>query len=513
MSSATISRSGSLLLSFVVCSAIVCGFVAANERFVHWFVIPIFVCGVIVGVDGIQWLLGRHDLFDPAGIVGIIGLHFFFLAPLLHVHWDYSISASLPAIDPPADWREWLGRMAIWNAAGLILYRIAMNRAALWRGKSSQDSVWLVNKTPLLLSAACGLAISVCAQSWIYAQFGGIGGFIEACTEKSSEATHADAAFAGMGWTLILAECLPILAMISYAATVGRTRVGRSYFTIIVVFLLFFVLRILFGGLHGSRSNTIWALFWAAGILHFWVRPLSKTFVFVGVCFLIVFMYAYGFYKSLGTGALTALSEGEKPSELGERTGRTFEGLLLGDFGRADVQAFLLYRLSLPDRDYSYAWGRTYMSTITLMVPRSFWPNRPPSKLKEGTELQYGVGSFDSEGWASSREYGIAGEAMLNFGPAAIPPAYLLFGLLVGRLRRFLSKLHLDDVRRFLSPFLVILCFWMLVADSNTMLFVIVKDGLAPAMVVWIGSRVIRYSCQAHSERELASGMPAGLTS
>ena len=44
-------------------------------------------------------------------------------------------------------------------------------------------------------------------------------------------------------------------------------------------------------------------------------------------------------------------------AEVGQKLDRTFEGMVLGDLARADVQAFLLYRLSRPDRDYAYAWA------------------------------------------------------------------------------------------------------------------------------------------------------------
>jgi hypothetical protein len=69
-------------------------------------------------------------------------------------------------------------------------------------------------------------------------------------------------------------------------------------------------------------------------------------------------MYLYGFYKALGRDVVTVYEQGTL-SELGEKLDRTFEGLVLGDLGRSDVQAFLLYRLSMPGGDYTYAWGRT----------------------------------------------------------------------------------------------------------------------------------------------------------
>ena len=165
--------------------------------------------------------------------------------------------------------------------------------------------------------------------------------------------------------------------------------------------------------------------------------------------------------------------------------------MLLGDLGRADVQAFLLHRLWKSDSDYRYAWGRTYLGSIALLIPSSIWPDRPPTKTKEGTDAEFGAGTYDEGQWYSSHVYGIAGETMLNFGPFPIPLAYLLVGVIVGRLRRFLWGLQPGDTRLLLFPLLVMSCFSILSSDSDNLLFNFIKDGLIPITAVWIGSRVL----------------------
>jgi len=177
--------------------------------------------------------------------------------------------------------------------------------------------------------------------------------------------------------------------------------------------------------------------------------------------------------------------------DVGQKLDRTFRGLVLGDLGRADVQAFLLYRLSRPDRDYAYAWGRTYLGTAALLIPRRIWPERPPTKVLEGTEAQTGVGSYDEETWVSSKVYGLAGETMLNFGPLAVMVAYLVFGAVVGRLQGFHSRLRPGDARRLAYPFILNVCFTVLLNDSDVLLFMFVKDGLVPLSVLWFASRVV----------------------
>src|SRR5258708_24048940 len=95
----------SLAMSFLLCTSTVCGFLIACERTAHWFLVPVLLCGVLIGIDAVDWFRGRLDIFDPAGIIGLLGVHFFFLAPLLHVTWD----SWMRYINPPPDWRGWLG--------------------------------------------------------------------------------------------------------------------------------------------------------------------------------------------------------------------------------------------------------------------------------------------------------------------------------------------------------------------------------------------------------------------
>lgn len=439
-----------------------------------------------MGCDAVDWFRGRVNLFDPVGIIGLLGVHFFFTAPLLHVVWN----SWMLYIDPPPDWRDWLGCMAIVNAIGLVLYRCAKTRAAAWKPSAAEETFWQLSRDRFLVAAGCGLVVSGVLQIGVYAQYGGITGFVEAYSE-SIGLYPGSGALENTGWIFTLSESFPILAIIYFAVFSDRP---RSLPAISLVLLGFFVLQMLFGGLRGSRSTTIWALFWAAGILHFWTRPLDRKFVFVGLAFVMVFMYLYGFYKELGQDAVVAVQKGAKTSELSEKTGRTFDVLLLGDLARADVQAFLLYRLTKPDRDYQYAWGRTYLGTAAILVPKFFWPARPPTKVKEGTDAQFGTGSWDYDKWSSSLVYGLAGETMLNFGPIPVPFAYGIFGFAVGILQRSLYTLRRRDTRLLLYPFFVNLCFSVLQGDSDNLLFNLIKGGAVPMLVIWLGSHVSTYS-------------------
>lgn len=325
------------------------------------------------------------------------------------------------------------------------------------------------------------ILVSIALQLFVYQQFGGIEGYIRGF-EIGGEA------FSGMGVVFMISESAPILAVLGWAVYVRERKRRVSWPVVILVLFLFLVFRILFGGLRGSRSNIIWALFWAAGIIHYWVRPLGKKMVYAGVTFLVLFMYAYGFYKTGGVQGLANLLTPADRVEYAINTRRTIAATLLGDLARSDIQAFILYRLSDNGSDYQPAYGRTYVGAISLMIPRAIWPERPPTKVKEGTEVQYGRGMWVQGVFESSRVYGLVGEAMLNFGYFGIPLAFAVLGYTVGRLRAYLSSLSNQDIRMLLIPLLVNACFVMLVGDSDNLVFFLLKNGLLPWVVVHLGS-------------------------
>jgi len=462
--------------------------VATSDRFLHWFVVPVFFCGILIGIDAVDWFRGRVDIFDPIGILGLLGFHFFFLAPLLHVHWDYWMRYVIP----PPEWRGWLGGMAFLNLLGLLVYRAFRGGSIGNALKQPKKMVWRLDRQRFFIIMSGALLVTGLLQLWVYARFGGILGYMHAATGLENPD-----AMRGMGWIFMISESFPILALMAFAVYAGRKESYKSWSVIVLLLLLYFILKMLFGGLRGSRSNTIWGLFWAVGIIHFWFRPISRKFILVGCIFMVVFMYFYGFFKDSGVEGLKALGSARARAELTEQTGRGFDGTLLADLGRSDVQAFLLYRLSRPESDYEYAWGRTYVGALALLIPGAIWPDRPPTKVKEGTEVQYGRdgteatykrGPYTPGVWESSRVYGLTGETMLNFGPVAVPFAFLIFGFVVRGIRRLMMALEPTDSRLMLLPFLANLCFVILVGDLDNIIFFVVKNGAVPFVVLALSS-------------------------
>jgi len=222
-----------------------------------------------------------------------------------------------------------------------------------------------------------------------------------------------------------------------------------------------------------------------------------------------VFLYFYAFYKSMGKDATQAFTaSAEDREEIARETHRTPGALLLVDLGRSDVQAYVLFKLENDIKDFDYAKGRTYLGAVSLWIPHWILPNRPDTKLREGSEIQDGRG-YDRE-YASSRVYGLAGESMLNFGPLAVPFAYAAFGLLVGWLRRAVDGLLPGDARFLLVPLGVYMCLGILIGDSDNTAFGLAKNGALPFLMIVMSSTKIKMMSRVLAQRPgPANGVPA----
>jgi hypothetical protein len=198
-------------------------------------------------------------------------------------------------------------------------------------------------------------------------------------------------------------------------------------------------------------------------------------------------MFGYGLYKAAGLDGVSALFDPPRALALARRSGRTIHSTVLSDLSRADVQAYVLYRLQTGASE-NLAWGRTYVGGLAILIPRRVLPARPPTKSKEGTDILYGRGTYES-GRSSKRVFGLAGEAMLNVGLAGVPVAFLFFGVFVGWLRRAYYGLRKGDVRLLLLPLLINLALIMLIGDSDNVVFFFVKEASLPFLLLFLCSR------------------------
>jgi len=343
----------------------------------------------------------------------------------------------------------------------------ACSRLGVWTDKALDDTLGNQCRKfypAFAIALACSLA-AVIAFLW---QLGGITGLLDAYESNPD-------AFIGKGWLLVLAWPLAVLSFIILVFTWTEPREqDRRHLTFGMTLLsLAGIGHFLLLGWFGSRGTTIWAIFWMAGIVHYRFRRLSRSMTAAGLIFLIGFMYFYGFYKEQKRASLEVL---RSPALWLQPKGyeRDLKYLLLGDLARSDSDAFILHNLIKDPGDYNYRWGLTYAGALAILIPKSIWPDRPDFKIEAGTEAQLGKATS----WRSLRTYGLGGEAMLNFGPRGVVPAFAVFGGLLGWYRRKLNSWAPSDSRMLLAPFFCILSAIVLVGDSDNLVYAVVTQGL-----------------------------------
>lgn len=437
-----------------------------------WPLVPITLCGLLV----LSLPLGR-TVFSPLSLVTPLAFYFFYVAPLLEVLFTPGLSY----IRDPPSWTSWFGFLASINAISLIAFRasLTIRRPEVTLAEPQAPS-WSLNERRFYRLLFVLLVVSFGLQAWVYARLGGIQGYISTFEAR-------EGGFTGFGAIFIVSESFPILALMGFSVAARKNKRLRSWLVLTLVMGCFFLLKLYFGGLRGSRSNTIWGLFWAAGILHLYVRRIPRVALAGGLALCFAFMLLYGFYKEGGREAIFRV-QSEGANAVAQETGRDLSLLLLGDFSRFSIQSYLLYRLTDFPGEYSYAFGRTYLGALALPVPRAVWPNRPPTKVKEGTQLILGSTGYHM-GLRSSRVYGLAGEAMLNFSAAVVPLAYFGYGLFATWISRLQSRVRQGDPRLMMLPLLTLFTALALTSDSDNLVFFLLKNGLVPAALLATAAR------------------------
>lgn len=442
--------------------------VGAEPRLRHWLMVPVTVCGVLVAVDAVEWFRRRTDVFDPRALIGLFGLHFFYLAPVLHVLLDYWAPEGIA----PADWRNALGRLAVVNAVGLLIYRgvLAVRRS----GRHVARPVRAVDEPVLHGAGRLAVVVGVCAFIGELVLFGGVAGYLRtASTDRE--------AFAGLGWLLIIGDSFPLIAFVSIVIR-WRAVLARRRRLLGLLLAGMVVTQFVVAGLRGSRTNFIWPVLVAVILIHLLVVPVTRRALGVSALALGVFLYGYGLYKGSGPRVLDIVRGERTIAQVSSDSNRDLPLVLLGDLGRADINARMLDRLRTGGA--SPAYGQTYLAGPALLVPRFVLPKRPRDKVVIGTDIIYGPGSY-AAGARSSRAYGITGEAIMNFG---IPGGLLSFAglaLAVRGVRRYYLRARRgsDLVTVLLAPSLCLLAVNLLLWDFANIVWFVVKH-LGPLAAV-----------------------------
>lgn len=438
-----------------------------------------FICsinGILILRDGVDFLLGKIDTFDPVGIIGILGYFLFFVSPILQKSWDYW--PFVPNLSGDGDW------MLFWAATnffGILIYQY-ISKFNLLKSRKNYGYYFNIKKFNIIMPLA--LFISFIMQIYIYSKFGGISGFVETFTSRQNDGLvqAGEDPFEGMGLPMLFAESFKVLIAIYVIFKLNKIRKYKSSMVLVLVMMAFIVIFLFFGGLRGSRSSTVFALFFAAGMYHYWIKNISLKFVLVGILAVSSFLTTYYWYKIAGTEGVRAIFDSSYRSNLNSARQDAGKYVIVRDLGRMDVQTLALKRYLR--EDYSYSYGRTYLTAFFSVVPKSIIPFKPDQITKEKTEILHGLGSYiKDEPRQTTLVLGQYGEAFINFGLVGILFYFIILGSIVRKLRQYAAILKSWDVRRFLLPIITVIPILMLITDMNVLILNMTRYMLFPLLV------------------------------
>ena len=492
VSSAPRSLTSDCVLSTLLCVSVTLGFVFASEACWHWCVLPILGCGIVIGVDFVAWLRGSLDTFDVKGVIGAFGFHYFFLSVLLFV----AIGEGIPFVDDnPQDYRATTGQWASLNLAGLIIYQILSSYIS--RRRITFRTTWTYSHSHFTTVVVTGIAVTCACTAILYILKGGIRA---AFIARSSGNVFYE-------FNALLAPGLATgILLFVFLGSSHFARKRPSTFILLLALPAVVFVQVALAGERGSRGTLIFPLFWGLVLFHYlWFR-LRATYILLLVIPLVFFGWLYMCYKMLKLDAVTALQRGASVAQVADRAHVSLLGVIQGDGSRVAIQNYVFYyEMQHPER-YDYWHGKTYLYAPLIVIPRVLYPAKPINggKLQASTQFLKGRGDYAYARHRAYHAYGIAGEAMLNFGPLGIVPAYAIWGVLVGYMRRFCNSIEIGDLRILIVPILIWWGHQLLLWDSDNFVAHTILRAVTAIAVI----RVAALVRPNHARRRTLIGKP-----
>ncbi|MEZ9356501.1 hypothetical protein AB4143_10040 [Vibrio breoganii] len=445
-----------------------------------YFLVPTLLAAILLA-DLIKRTIKSSTMFHPVPFVSLMLVWAMVCAPFVAYGSGYNIALAPKDID----WLTWQSITSHIYFFCILFYYLGVRLGISHCYEPKQYT--FRSKPTVIKLALVFLSLSLLLQILVFAKFGGMAGYVDVWSNDRSQ-------FKGLGAILIVAEAFPILLAFVILYLYRNDRKGLYFFVGLII--VFFVLKLVFGGLRGSRSNTIWGLFWLAGVIHIVYYRFKKIHFAVGVAFLVAFMSIYSLYKSFGVDGFTS---GYSVSDTGRYEGNPALGVLLTDFSRSGEHSYILHEFFNTD-EYDIKYGNTYLSSLLKLIPGLNNPFGKIDKNFAGAQLFYSHYNIDSEHsyYYNSRIYGLYGEGVLNFGP--IIPVFMFFviGSIIGFIHGWVTRFSLSDPRIYIVPFVSNLCLMFVLADSDNIMFFAFKNGLFVIFFILFISKIKLNTSNAH---------------
>lgn len=465
-----------LIISILINTLLFSFFIILNLKSLDYYIIPLYITSIIIVYYIIPGFIYK-DFFSPTFIISLTIYHLFIIAPLLHINFNFYYMFFFKKYDV---WKSYYNNWASLNLIGVILFYCSLHLFNKIKPliKNKKKNIYDIRTAPFYFITTLFLLFSLVIQLYVYHKFGGILGYI-----KAKETIGPDA-FKGLGKFAIIAESFPIIFM--FLAVFYYRNKKLPWVNIFILMFIFILLKILFGGLSGSRSNTIWGLFWCLALIHFFIRKLNIKFITLCTVFIISFMLVYGVYKKYKTDFFYAIENHGISSNnyYNTATDSILLKSILTDFSRADIQSFAIYSQS--EGYYNkLRYGETYISSLLLFIPNSLLDLE--RKGSPGAELLHQ--QYDK---STSRVLGLQGEFIINFPYYFYPLVFIPIAFFISRLQLIYKNRTEKQLDLLILPFFINIGIILFLSDSDNIAYFILKNGFIP-MCIYILLNLITY--------------------
>lgn len=396
---------------------------------------------------------------------------FYFVgAPLLHVALDVFVEIPISNSVVSLTW------LNVIHSGGLLAASVGAISASRTRQETAAHS-YQVRWSSLKLTSVVAALAGALAYVWLWNSYG-----LSLLVDRSD----TDARDSASILVFILVESVPLLCGWAYIAHLKMKSYRPSSIEFFVSLLLVSMTAVVFSGTRGSRVAVIFQIISFLLLYHKLVAKIKLRQVVVFIAMFIAFNNLYSLYKYDGLNAVFEyLSSGEKPDVV-EKYSRPSQ-ILLQDMGRSDVAAVILDRVLTSEYTPPYL-PHTYFSGFQLLLPQPLRSEKWLPKTVLGASAQYSVPA--DRNVSSTRIYGPAAEAALNFGIWFIAVAFFILGFAHKRCLTAARNSQLSSQILF-YPLFALLPVFMIFYDFDNIVFSIVKNWTIPLIVyaiarVWV---------------------------
>jgi oligosaccharide repeat unit polymerase len=257
---------------------------------------------------------------------------------------------------------------------------------------------------------------------------GGVGYLLSGASDRTR-------AFAGLNGVLILTNTLLAVSIVWFV----KLAKNRSATSEKIIFFIYFILSTAIIALQGQKSNLFIAISSIAIIFCFKIRRVSLPTIVIGTLTLFTALMVYQLFKQeyLVLGRVVSLGSGE---QFWDTVYDYLNKQFFGNFMQLQTMSVLLEGMPIP---LEFQYGKTYLSGVLLLVPRSLFPDKPLPTAGIFTEA-FWPAMWQEQG--TTLPTGLFGEAYMNFGVIGACAMAYIFGSVLGKLHSHAKQNPFDDL-------------------------------------------------------------------